>query len=92
VTPVTYAQLGLRSLVAVVNVWRTTYHHPLHGVEGIVEWFKGSGLRPLLQPLDESERAGFLARYAAAFETAYPAFPDGTVLLPFPRLFFVATR
>ena len=34
----------------------------------------------------------YLARYTADVEKAYPARPDGTVLLPFPRLFFVATR
>jgi trans-aconitate 2-methyltransferase len=82
----------LRALGASVNVWRTTYHHPLNGAAALVEWFKGSGLRPFLRPLDESERAGFLARYTEALEAAYPALPDGTVLLPFPRLFFVATR
>lgn len=82
----------LRSLGAAVNIWRTTYHHPLRGVEGIVDWFKGSGLRPFLQPLDEAEQAEFLARYTDALRTEYAAHPDGTVLLPFPRLFFVATQ
>jgi trans-aconitate 2-methyltransferase len=57
-----------------------------------VEWFKGSGLRPFLEPLDPTERSTFLARYEAAIAQAYPALPDGTLLLPFPRLFFIATR
>lgn len=75
-----------------VDVWRTTYHHPLAGAAGIVEWFKGSGLRPFLDPLTPAERAEYLARYTAAIETTYPALPDGTVVLPFPRLFIVAVR
>ena len=58
----------------------------------VVEWLKGTGLRPFLDPLEAGEREDFLARYEAAIATAYPAEPDGTVLLPFPRLFFVATR
>ena len=62
------------------------------GADAIVEWFKGSGLRPFLAPLDESERSGFLERYRAAIASAYPALVDGSVLLPFPRLFMVATR
>ncbi len=84
---------ALRDAGAAVNVWRTVYHHPLTGGAGaVVEWFKGTGLRPFLEPLDPSERTAFLARYEAAMAQAYPALPDGTVLLPFPRLFFVATR
>jgi trans-aconitate 2-methyltransferase len=83
----------LRAEGVTVDIWRTTYHHPLDGgAAAIVEWFKGTGLRPFLDPLDEAERSTFLARYEAAIAGAYPALPDGSVLLPFPRLFFVATR
>lgn len=83
----------LRPLCARVDVWRTVYHHPLAGgAPAIVEWFKGSGLRPFIAPLDDAERAGYLQRYTAAVAQAYPALPDGSVLLPFPRLFIVATR
>ena len=83
----------LRPHCARVDVWRTTYHHPLAGgASGVVEWFKGSGLRPFLEPLDEAEKAQYLKQYHAAIEQAYPALSDGSVLLPFPRLFIVATR
>ena len=82
----------LQPHVAAVDIWRTTYHHPLANASAIVEWFRGSGLRPFLDPLDADERATYLARYTAAITNAYPALPDGSVLLPFPRLFFVATR
>ena len=82
----------LRDKVARLDVWRTIYHHPLAGAGAVVEWFKGSGLRPFLDPLDAAERTEFLQRYEAGIAAAYPAFPDGTVLLPMPRLFIVATR
>jgi trans-aconitate 2-methyltransferase len=75
-----------------VDVWRTTYFHLLAGARAIVEWLKGTGLRPFLDPLEESERQAFLALYEGRIAKAYPAEPDGTVLLPFPRLFIVAAR
>jgi trans-aconitate 2-methyltransferase len=82
----------LRPHASRVDVWRTTYFHPLAGAHAVVEWLKGTGLRPFLDPLEESERKAFLARYEEAIAKAYPAEADGTVLLPFPRLFVIATR
>ena len=83
----------LKPLCARVDIWRTIYQHPLAGgAAAVVEWFKGSGLRPFLAPLDDAERAEYLRRYEAALAKAMPALPDGTVLLPFPRVFIVATR
>jgi trans-aconitate 2-methyltransferase len=74
-----------------VDMWRTTYYHVLDGADAIVAWFQGSGLRPFLDPLDPAERATFLLRYRTGIGAAYPAHADGKVLLPFPRLFFIAT-
>jgi trans-aconitate 2-methyltransferase len=76
-----------------VDVWRTTYCHVLAGgADAIVEWFKGSGLRPYLVPLDAAEREAFLGRYRDGIAKAYTVLPDGSALLPFPRLFLVGTR
>jgi trans-aconitate 2-methyltransferase len=76
-----------------VDIWRTTYYHALPGgAEAVVEWFKGSGLRPFIAPLDETEREEFLTRYRSAVARAYPPKSDGGVLLPFPRLFIVAVH
>lgn len=83
----------LRPHCSEVDVWRTTYHHLLPGGHAaVVEWFKGSALRPYLQRLNETEQAAFLDAYLEAISQAYPALADGAVLLPFPRLFLVATR
>jgi len=83
----------LKPLCSRVDIWRTIYQHPLQGgPAAVVEWFKGSGLRPFLAPLDDAGRAEYLRQYEAALAKVFPPLPDGTVLLPFPRVFLVATR
>jgi trans-aconitate 2-methyltransferase len=74
-----------------LDIWRTTYYHSLSGIDAIIEWVKGTGLRPFLAPLDTDETEKFLASYRRAIAQAYPTQKDGSVLLPFPRLFIVAT-
>ena len=82
----------LTSLCSRLDIWQTTYVHPLDGADGIVEWFEGSGLRPFLEPLTSCEREAFLSRYRSELAAAYPTQPNGKVLLRYPRLFFVAQR
>jgi len=83
----------LRPPCSKVDIWWTTYYHPLAGgAAAIVEWFKGSALVPFLEPLDAPLRAAYLERYTAAVARAYPTLSDGSVLLPFPRLFMAAIR
>jgi trans-aconitate 2-methyltransferase len=74
-----------------LDIWRTTYVHVLAGPEAIVEWLQATGLRPFLAGLGSPERAAFLAAYREEIAGAYPRCADGRVLLPFPRLFVVAT-
>lgn len=76
---------------ATVDVWTTEYLHVLHGEDPVLEWVKGTGLRPTLERLGDDERPRFLAEYARRLRAAYPRRPDGTTLYPFRRLFVVAT-
>jgi trans-aconitate 2-methyltransferase len=75
-----------------VDLWHTTYVHPLDSAAQIVEWMKGSGLRPFLRLLEDDQRQIFLERYEAEIAGAFPSQPDGKVLLRFPTLFILARR
>jgi len=75
------------------DLWCTEYVHVLAGLDGIVEWYRGTGLRPWLDALpDEPTREHFLAAYRARLTAYYSERADGRVLFPFRRLFLIAYR
>jgi trans-aconitate 2-methyltransferase len=74
-----------------VDAWVIEYQHALIGEDPVLEWMKGTALRPILAALDEGERLDFLDRYGEKLRAAYPKTPRGT-LFPFRRLFFVAIK
>ncbi|HVZ35520.1 MAG TPA: trans-aconitate 2-methyltransferase [Polyangiaceae bacterium] len=75
-----------------VDIWQTRYEHVLADAAAIVEWVKGTGLRPFLEVLSAAERPQYLEAYTQAIAAAYPARADGKRLFSFPRLFVVALR
>jgi trans-aconitate 2-methyltransferase len=74
-----------------VDVWETIYYHILQGPGAVLEWMKGTALRPVFSRLAADQHEAFLAAYGAKLHEAYREHPYGT-LLPFRRLFFVAQR
>ena len=80
----------LSPICAAVDIWEATYLHAMPGVGAIIEWMEATSLAPFLAPLDEANRRRFLDRYAAELRQAYPALPDGVVLLRSRRLFILA--
>jgi trans-aconitate 2-methyltransferase len=73
------------------DVWRTTYVHVLAGDDPVLDWVRGTGLRPYLQALGPDDAVEFEAAYAARLRAAYPP-ASGRTLLRFPRTFAVAHR
>lgn len=82
----------LAPLAAEVDIWHTVYRHPMPSADAIVDWLRGTGLRPFVDALPQPERAGFLSAYRDRVDAAYPPRADGRRLLDFPRLFIVARR
>jgi trans-aconitate 2-methyltransferase len=82
----------LAPLCAGFALWEINYIQVMADIAAIIAWLRGTGLRPFLARLDPTEQADFLARYAVLLAEAFPQRADGQVLLPYPRLFFIATR
>jgi trans-aconitate 2-methyltransferase len=74
-----------------VDAWETSYLHILPGDDPVLEWTKGTALRPVLAALEPAEAAQFVAQYADLLAAAYPPAPYGTIL-PFRRVFVVAQK
>jgi trans-aconitate 2-methyltransferase len=76
-----------------VDLWETEYVHVMADAEAIVEWYRGSGLRPYLDALNsEAERERFAGQYLEGIRELYPRRVDGRVLFPFRRVFAVVSR
>ena len=82
----------LRPICSRVELWETEYVHVLDDHEAIIEWYKGTGMRPYLEPLDADEQKRFIDRCREELIRAYPKQVDGRVLFPFLRIFIVATK
>jgi trans-aconitate 2-methyltransferase len=89
--PSAYRRL-LGAEAAALDIWTTTYHQELTGPDPVLEWVKGSVLAPVLAALGPDRAHEFATACAARYRDAYPPEPDGTVVLPFTRLFLVAVR
>ena len=82
----------LSNLSKQIDLWETKYIHILPTPEAVVEWTKGTALRPLLDRLkDANMRNEFLAEYTREITKAFPS-QDGKILFPFLRRFVVAYR
>ncbi len=82
----TLASLGFK-----VDAWETTYHHVLHGENVVLEWVKGTALRPILKALEPDLHSQFLEELGRQYLEVYPKQAFGT-LFSFNRLFFVASK
>jgi len=77
---------------AELDLWTTEYLQVLEGEDPVLEWVRGTGLRPVLNALAGEAREEYLAKYSARLRAAYPPDAAGRTLYPFRRLFLVATR
>jgi trans-aconitate 2-methyltransferase len=90
-TPEEYAELLLAAGLD-ADVWETTYVHVLSGADPVLEWVRGTALRPIMAALPPASYASFEEEFAAELRQAYPATKHGTTLFAFRRIFAVGHR
>jgi trans-aconitate 2-methyltransferase len=74
-----------------VELWATEYIHLMPDSNALVEWYRGTGLRPFLEALPtDADRDRFAETYRQRLHDAYPRQSDGRLLFPFRRMFIVA--
>ncbi len=81
------------------TIWETIYYHKMDSQEDILEWYRGTGLRPYLEQLTDEESEAFEKEIRTLLDTEYlnkngdySKQSDGTILMKFPRLFFTAQK
>ena len=74
------------------DIWETTYYHNMPSVEAMVEWVKGTRLRPYLNALDENSAEKLEAEIIKRAAVAYHTQKNGEMIFKFRRFFFVANK
>ncbi len=78
-----------------VRAWTTDYLQMLNPVaqgHPVQAFTESTAMRPFVNGLTGDEARAYVSAYDAALKTAYPALPDGRVLFPFTRVFFILER
>ncbi|OGT36494.1 MAG: trans-aconitate 2-methyltransferase [Gammaproteobacteria bacterium RIFCSPHIGHO2_12_FULL_37_14] len=75
-----------------ISIWQTQYLVILSGEDPVIEWMKGTTLRPILNALDQTEQQNFLKIYSDHLKKYYPKQANGHTLFSFNRIFFIAER
>lgn len=82
----------LSEMSADFSIWETVYCHRMPSHESIMEWYKGTGLRPYLDALNASEALEFENDVYSEIVKAYPVQANGEIIFRFPRFFFIAIK
>ena len=80
----------LSEIAAEFSMWETVYFHVLQSLEDIIEWYRGTGLRPYLDALSEEKKKQFEAAILERLARQYRAQKNGEIIFRFARLFFIA--
>ena len=72
------------------SIWETVYYHVMKSHNDILEWYRGTGLRPYLSVLPDEKKAEFESDMLQILVRRYPRQKNGDIIFRFPRFFFIA--
>ena len=90
-TPETYYDI-LSGCSDHFDIWMITYYHKMGSPEQMVEWIRGTRLRPYLDLLSADECRAMESEIAARVGKAYHPATDGSMIMRYERLFFTAQK
>ena len=82
----------LSSLTDDFDIWETVYYHNIPSVDAMVEWIKGTRLRPYLDVLSSNDAEELINEITEKASKAYEQQKNGEIIFRFRRFFFTATR
>ena len=82
----------LSKLTDTFDIWETTYYHRMKSHDDLINWIKGTMLRPYLNQMDVSKQMEFLSEVKEQTKEVYPIQENGEIIFHFRRFFFVAYK
>ncbi len=83
----------LVSLTQKITLWETTYYHILKSHQELIEWYKGTAMKPILDRLQTADKKlEFEQEILNESKKYYSPQQDGRIIYPFKRLFFTACK
>lgn len=89
--PEEYQEL-LSGISSGFTMWQVVYYYMMDSALDLLDWYRGTGLRPYLSQLDAKDIPSFEADILAQYEAAYPKQKNGKIIYRFPRFFFTAVK
>lgn len=74
------------------DIWETVYYHHMPSVEAMVEWVKGTRLRPYLNVLEQTKAESLEKEITNLAMAAYTTQKNNEIIFKFRRFFFIANN
>lgn len=82
----------LSSLTERFDVWETVYYHGMPSIDAMIEWIKGTRLRPYLNALNAADAQNLIQEITEKASKVYVKRKNREIIFKFRRFFFTAIR